>query len=171
MIPLVKHSIRFLLFAFFQAFIFNQLEIGWGLQFMIYPLFIFLLPIEMPVIYAMLVSFLLGGVIDSISNTYGLHASSAVLVAYLRPMLFKIFEPRDGYEANQELTFLNADFSWIIRTHGLLLLIHHFWFFTIEIFKFNEILYIFQKTFISLPVSFLIMVLIQYVFVKRSIQR
>ena len=167
MIPVLKHSIRFVLFVFVQALIFNQLEIGWGIQFMIYPLFILLLPWDMNVFLVMLVSFFLGISIDSISNTYGLHASSAVMVAYLRPYIFKIFEPRDGYEAGPELTYHNMDFRWIVSVQGLLLCIHHLWFFLVEIFKFNEVLYILQKTLLSVPASFILCMLIQMDFIKK----
>lgn len=171
MIPIIKHSVRFVLFALIQAFIFNQLEIGWGIQFMVYPLFILLLPWEMGVFTTMLIAFFFGALIDSISNTYGLHASSAVVIAYIRPYIFKMFETRDGYEAGQELSLLSQGFRWIFPVHGLLLLIHHFWFFTIEIFKFNEMLYILQKMLLSLPASFTLIVLIQLVFIKRTVQR
>ena len=49
MIEIIKHSIRFVLFLIAQAFIFNQLEIGLGIQLMVYPLYIFLLPLGMNV--------------------------------------------------------------------------------------------------------------------------
>lgn len=168
MIPVIKHSVRLILFVFVQALIFNQLEIGWGIQFMIYPLFIFLLPRDMNIFLTMLVSFFLGIAIDSISNTYGLHASSAVFVAYVRPYIYKMFEPRDGYEAGNELSYHNMDFPWIVSAQGLLLLLHHLWFFMIEIFKLNELLYILQKTGLSLPATFILCVLIQMLFIKKN---
>lgn len=168
MIPIVKHSIRFLLFVLIQCLFFNQLEIGWGIQFMVYPLFIFLLPWDMNIFASMLVSFLMGLTIDSISNTYGLHASSAVVVAFLRPYFFKLFEPRDGYEINHEMNYHNMDFNWILSVQGSLLAIHHLWFFTLEIFKFNEILYVLQKSILSFPASFILCVLIQLVFIKKT---
>ena len=171
MIQLVTHSVRFILFALTQALIFNQLEVGFGVQFMIYPLFILLLPQNMNIFLSMFVSFLLGLTIDSISNTYGLHASSALLIAYLRPMFFKRFEPRDGYEQETELSFDNMEFKWILYVHGILLAIHHIWFFTVEVFKLNEVLYILQKSLISLPCSFVLCILIQMIFVKKSVSR
>ena len=45
-----KHIIRFVVFAFLQALIFNQLNIGFGIHLMIQPLFIMLLPFELTVI-------------------------------------------------------------------------------------------------------------------------
>ena len=98
MIDIIKHSIRFVLFLIAQAFIFNQLEIGFGIQLMVYPLYIFLLPLEMNVFLLMLVSFGLGFGIDLFSNTYGLHASSALIIAYGRPYLIKLFEPCKLYK-------------------------------------------------------------------------
>jgi len=130
-----------------------------------------LLPNNLNIFLAMFVAFLLGFSIDSISNTYGLHASSAVLLAFLRPYLFKIFEPRDSYELETELSYQNMEFKWILSVHGLLLFFHHLWFFTIEIFKFNEFFYILQKTILSLPFSFVICILIQLVFSKKSSSR
>lgn len=160
-----------MLFALAQALIFNQLEIGFGIQFMIYPLFILLLPYNTNVFLMMFLAFLLGFSIDSISNTYGLHASSAVMLAYLRPYFFKMFEPRDGYEQETELSYQNMEFKWVLYVHGILFLIHHLWFFIVEIFKFNEMLYIFQKTILSVPCSFVVCILIQLVFIKKSASR
>lgn len=168
MITVFRHSIRFILFILVQALIFNQLEIAWGIQFMIYPLFILMLPWDMNIFLVMLVSFALGISIDSISNTFGLHASSAVLLAYMRPYFFKLFESRDGYEPTQEMTYHNMEFGWILGFQGLLLGIHHLWFFLIEIFKFNELLYVLQKSVLSIPASFILCILIQMLFIKKS---
>lgn len=168
MITVFKHSVRFILFVLVQALIFNQLEIGWGIQFMIYPLFILMLPWDMNIFLVMLVSFALGISIDSISNTFGLHASSAVLIAYLRPYFFKMFESRDGYEPGFEMTYHNMDFRWILGFQGTLIAIHHFWFFLIEIFKFNELLYIFQKSILSIPITFILGIFIQMLFIKKN---
>ena len=171
MLEFIRHSYRFVLFAAIQSLIFNQLEIGFGIQFMIYPLFILLLPYQLNVYVLLFISFSLGLIIDAISNTYGLHASSALLVAYMRPYLFKIFEPRDGYEQPMELSYRNMPFGWILYVHGSLFLLHHLWFFTIEIFKFNEMLFVLQKTMLSLPCSFIVGILFQLIFVKPASNR
>ena len=161
------HSLRFVLFLIAQALLFNQLEIGLGIQAMVYPLFILLLPYNLNIFIAMLVAFALGFGIDSISNTYGLHASSAVLIAYFRPIIFKTFEPRDGYENTQELNMYEMNSTWLLSVFGLMLLIHHFWFFTLELFKINELGFILQKTILSVPISLMICIVIQVIFIRR----
>jgi hypothetical protein len=161
-------TIRFVLFLFAQALLFNNIEVGLGIHVMIYPLFILLLPYKLNVFLSMLIAFALGFGIDSISNTYGLHASSAVLLAYIRPMIFKIFEPRDGYESEQTFTIYEMDTTWLVSVFGLMLIVHHTWFFTLELFKFNELLFILQKIVLSVPISLIICVLIQAIFLKKK---
>src|SRR3989338_8399820 len=85
------------------------------------------------------------GLLDALSNTFGLHASSALIFAYFRPVIFKLFAPRDGYENTEESNIYTMGTRWFIYAFGLLLLIHHTWFFLIEIFKLNEILLLLRK--------------------------
>lgn len=161
------HVIRFIAFVFLQVFILNQMELGFGIQIMLYPLFILLLPVELGIIPLMLIAFVTGLVIDIFSNTYGLHASALVLVAYSRPMIFKLFAPRDGYDPLIETNLFNLGRSWYMKTFGILLLIHHLWFFLIEMFKFSELLFILQKTLLSLPISFALSILVHFLFMKK----
>jgi hypothetical protein len=163
----LKHSARFIFFVFIQVLILSQIELGGGTQIMIYPLFVLLLPVDINVFVLLTLSFALGISIDAISDTYGLHASSLLVVAYLRPVIFKLFAPRDGYEQIPETNIYNMGLSWFIRCFGLLLLIHHFWFFMLELFKLDDIMYLLQKTFLSLPMSLVICILLQYLFIRK----
>ena len=165
---IVKNSIRFISLMLIQVLVLNQIEIGFGIQLMVYPLFIMLLPVDMSISALLLLAFTLGLSIDSMSNTYGLHASSLVVFAYFRPLIFKISAPRDGYDPLLETNFQTMGYKWFIKTFGTLLLIHHFWFFLLEIFKFNEIVFVFQKTFLSVILSFLLCLLLQYLFIRKS---
>jgi hypothetical protein len=171
MLQFAKYFIRFILFVAAQAMIFNQLEVGFGIQFMIYPLFILLLPHEINIFFLLLISFVYGFSIDAISNTYGLHASSAVVLAIMRSKIFKVFEPRDEYEPHLELSLKNMDFNWVFLVQGSLIIIHHLWFFTMEIFKFNELIFLLQKTILSSITSFLLCLLIQSIFFKKANSR
>lgn len=164
----VKNSLRFIFFLLIQVLVLNQIEIGFGIQLMIYPLFILLLPVDMSVSALLLLAFLLGISIDAMSNTYGLHASSLLVVAYFRPIIFKLFAPRDGYDLLMETNLQTMGYRWFLNTFGILLLIHHFWFFLLEMFKINEFPFVLQKTALSVPLSFLLCMLIQYLFMNKS---
>ncbi len=165
---IVKNSIRFVAFILIQILIFNQIELGLGTQIMVYPLFIILLPVNMNASLQMLLAFCMGICIDALSNTYGLHSSALVTTAFARPMILQLFAPRDGYDQIYEPNIYVMGTGWFLRSAGILFLIHHFWFFLLELFKLNEILFVLQKTLLSLPISFVICILIQYLFVRKS---
>lgn len=164
---IIQHIVRFILIFIIQVLILNQIEIGYGIQLMIYPLFIFLLPVEMNVFYLMLLAFGLGGFIDIFSNTFGMHASSLLFFAYFRPIIFKIFAPRDGYDLLLETNMFNMGRSWFLRSFGLLLIIHHFWFFLLDVFKFSQIVEILIQTGLSVALSFILCILFQYLFLRK----
>ena len=165
---IVKYISRFVVLVLLQVLILNQLEVGWGIQLMVYPLFILLLPVELDVIYLMLIAFGMGMLIDSMSNTFGLHASALLTVAYLRPIIFRAFAPRDGYELNVETNIHEMGNSWFIQVFGILLLIHHFSFFMLEMFKLNEILFVLQKTGLSFVLSLILCILLQFLLIKKK---
>lgn len=167
----IKHSIRFLTLVIVQSLILNNLEIPLGIQLMVYPLFIVLVPFELGIIYMLLLAFVMGIAIDSISNTYGLHTSSLLLVAYLRPIIFKMFAPRDGYDKLKEGNIYEMGPRWFIYVFGMLLTVHHLWFFTMEIFRIDDFFFILQKTLLSVPLSFLLCLLLQAMFVSKPKER
>ena len=159
---------RFLLFVFLQVFIFNQLEINPYIHIMVSPLYIMLLPFEMSVIRLLLISFLLGIFIDAFSNTFGLHASSLVFLAYIRPVVFRWFAPRDGYDNIKTPSIFDMGNRWFLIVFGILLIFHHLWFFMMESFSFGELLLILQKTFPSALLSFTVCIILQTLFLKKS---
>jgi len=168
---IITQIIRFVLFVLIQSLVFNQLEIGIGIQVMIYPLFIMLLPFETSVLLLLVLAFVMGLSIDSISDTYGLHTSSLLLVAYMRPVIFKVFAPREGYDSIKEASFFEMGQRWFISVFGTLLLIHHLWFFLFEMFNMSELGLVLQKTSLSVPLSFLLCIFLQVIFVAKPKER
>lgn len=168
---IVQIGLRFIFLLLLQVLVLNQIELGFGIQIMIYPLFIVLLPVDTGVFALMGAAFVMGLIIDAMSNTFGLHTSSLLLVAYARPMVFKLFAPRDGYDTLVEINLFTMGTSWFVRVYGLLLLLHHFWFFMLEMFKLNELLFVFQKTLLSVPISFAIALILQYLFIRNRAEK
>lgn len=159
---------RFLIFVFLQVFIFNQLEINPYVHIMVSPLYIMLLPFDISVIRLLFISFFLGIFIDALSNTFGLHASALVLLAYFRPFVFRWFAPRDGYDSIKNPSIFDMGNKWFVFTFGSLVIVHHFWFFAIESFSISEILLILQKTIPSALLSFIVCVILQTLLLKKS---
>jgi hypothetical protein len=82
-------------------------------------------------------------------------------MAYLRPIVFKIYGPREGYDPLKEPTSQDMGSSWFALVYGLLLGLHTFWFFLLEIFELGRFGFILQKTLFSGVLSFLLALLIQ----------
>ncbi|RCL71847.1 MAG: hypothetical protein DBW72_06715 [Flavobacteriales bacterium] len=116
----------------------------------------------------MVVSFFLGISIDLFSNTFGLHASSLVFLAYIRPIVFRWFAPRDGYDTIKTPSIFDMGNRWFLYVFGILLILHHLWFFTMESFSLAELLLILQKTFPSALLSFAVCIILQTLFLKKS---
>ena len=168
---LLTQIVRAILLIFLQVFILSQIEIGWGIHIMIYPIFVLLLPFDLKPIFVLLISFLFGMAIDSMLNTGGLHTSSLLTMSLFRFGIFKLFSPRDGYEGFHSGTIYEMGSGWFLKTFILLLVVHHVWFFVFEQFTFNDPLYLAQKIVLSLPISYLFSILYQFIFVKRIATR
>ena len=162
------YFLRLLLFLFLQSFIFNQLEINPSIHVIITPLYLFLLPFDRSIISLLLIALVLGVSIDATSNTFWLHTSSLLLFAYLRPVIFRVFSPRDGYDSLKSPSIFDMGNRWFISTFSILLLSHHLWFFTLEAFSLNETMLILQKTILSGVISFVVCVILQTIFIKRA---
>ena len=160
------YFLRLVLFLFLQSFIFNQLEISASIHVMIAPLYLFLLPFERSKLSLLIMALVLGIAIDATSNTFGLHTSSLLLFAFLRPIIFRVFSPREGYDSLKSPSIFDMGNRWFISTFSILLFSHHLWFFILEAFSFNETLLILQKTILSGVISFVVCVILQIVLRK-----
>lgn len=165
---IIAHIGRFFIILLAQGLIFGQLEFSVGIHPMIYPLFIIMLPFDTRPIALMFLAFLLGIGVDFFMNTFGLHASAAVLTAYIRPELYRLFAPRDGYDVLMQPTAESLGYKWFIYVTGVSLFVHHLWFFLLEYFKWSEFFTIMRNTLLSGVTSLVILILIQIIFFKKK---
>ena len=157
-----------MLIVLVQGLVVNNIEISSYINPMIYPVMIMMLPFELNIIVTMFVSILLGLSVDAFSNTFGLNASAALVIGYLRPSLMKLIKPRDGYDSTLLPSIHDMGKLWFLAYASIILFVHHFWFFTIEIFRIDQIHHIFIKTLVSLLFSLTLVLLFQYIFYKPS---
>ena len=165
---LIKNILRLLIFVIAQGMIFGQLNFGFGIHPMIYPLFILMLPFDTRPVVLMILAFIAGIGVDYFMNTFGLHASAAVFIAYIRPAIFRQFAPRDGYDILKEPIARDWGYPWFIKVSALTILLHHLWFFGLEYFKWSAWKEILMSTFLSTLISLTIFILIQVLFFKKS---
>ncbi|MBE0392595.1 rod shape-determining protein MreD [Flavobacterium sp. 7E] len=124
---------RFILLLAVQIVIFNNMTfLGFIMPFP-YLLFIILYPVNGNKSGLLIASFFLGLVMDFFSNSGGIHATACLLLAYMRPSIFK-FSFGVSYEyqtikLNDSLT--PERFSFILIS----VVLHHFTLFILEAFQ------------------------------------
>jgi hypothetical protein len=151
-----------------QGLVVNNIQLNEYLNPMVYPIMIMMLPFEMSAIATMLVALVLGISVDAFSNTFGLHASAAVFIGYLRPTILKYIQPKEGYDNTLLPIIPDMGIVWFLIYSSVMILLHHLWFFSFEILRFDLILLILGKTFLSFILSLLLIIVFQYIFYKPS---
>ncbi len=157
----VLNSIRFVIFLLLQLLIFNNINLLGYLNPYPYVLFILLYPVNNNKSVLLLGSFALGILLDMFCNSGGIHTMASVILAYIRPSLFK-FAFGLSYEYQ---TVKIADKITPERITLLLLaiFIHHFILFFFEYFRMDLLFTILTRTFLSSIFTFIICLLTIYI--------
>lgn len=164
----VKYSLIFVLIVLTQGLVIDPMEIDEFMNPMVYPILILMLPFELSIIATLAISFVVGISVDGFSNTFGLHASAAMLIGYIRPTILKYIKPRDGYDSSLLPSIHDMGVSWFLGYSALFLFLHHMWFFSFEIFRLDLIPLVLAKTFFSVLASLGLILLLQYLFYTAS---
>jgi hypothetical protein len=165
---IIANIIRFVALSLVQGLILQN--IGAGLEdfpyvnILIYPLFIILLPLRTPQVLVIFLGFLIGISIDSFYLTPGVHSSAAIFTAFVRSFILKIMEPRAGYNVNYSPTAFRMGRGWFNQYAAALLLIHLFFYFSVEAFSFVFIGDILLKTLVGFALSMLAVIFYQVLF-------
>ncbi len=160
----LKYGILSLLAILLQGLIFNNIILlgGYGTPF-IYISVLLILPLETPVWMLYLVGFFTGISIDGFTNTGGMHASAATALIFARTLLIKLLTPRDGYDTNARPSIEWMGLNWWLGYSGILILVHHLWLFSIEIFRFESIGQVIIRTFASAFLTLFVVTTLQYI--------
>ena len=103
-----------------------------------YVLVIMALPFETHKLIVLFTAFSLGVCVDYFYDSSGLHATACTIMGFSRHYVLKYIAPRDGYDIGVKPTIEDMGLEWFLRYAGTLVLIHHFFLFYIEIFRFSE---------------------------------
>lgn len=165
---IIPNIIRIFFIFFLQILIFKQIRFPIGdigtAQFIIYPLTILLLPINTPRVILLILAFIIGISIDVFYDSLGVHSATLILTAYLRNIIIALFKPYEGYNINDVPTVSNMGFSWFFIYSSILFFIHVFTYFSIEAFSFVFFFEIFINTIFSFFISFLLIIIYQFIF-------
>jgi len=157
---LLVNIFRFVLLLAIQIIIFNNMNFLGYISPFPYILFIILYPVNGNKSGLIASSFLLGIILDLFSNSGGTHATACLVLAYLRPLLFKF---AFGLSYEYQTIKLNdvitpQRFSFIF----LSVIIHHFTLFILEAFQLSYILDTLITTLLSTAFTVIICIIIIY---------
>ncbi|REE27339.1 rod shape-determining protein MreD [Winogradskyella pacifica] len=157
--------VRFILLLLVQVLICNHIDFLGYINPYIYIIFIFLFPIREERLALLVVSFMLGMLVDLFSDSGGVHAAAAVSLAYIRPVLLKssfgmLYE-------HQSIKFSTTDIGSLITYISLGTVIHHSILFSLEIFNISSILLVLEKTLFSSIFTIILSVLIIILFSRN----
>ncbi|MCK8481296.1 rod shape-determining protein MreD [Flavihalobacter algicola] len=164
---LTLHSIfRFFLLILVQVLICNHINFAGSVNPYPYVLFILLFPVNNNRTLFIFLSFMLGLFVDIFSDSGGVHAAACVTIAFIRPTVLK-FAFGMMYE-HQSIKFSNTEFGNRVIYFSILIFIHHFIMFTMEIFNISNIILILQKTLFSSIFTIILCVLISILFSNKQ---
>ncbi len=175
----IKNILRFCVIIILQVLILNKITLRWwsepGFPIFIpyvYPLFLLLLPFETPVWALLIIGFILGTTVDSFMNTAGMHACATVLIAYLRTNVLSALLPRNLSEyAGQSPSIRSMGWMPFLVYSAFLIVLHHFVFFTIELWSVSNFGFLLLKILASSVTSMLFIIVYFLLFTRQSTQR
>jgi len=163
--------LRYVILVGVQVTILNNIQLSGYINPYLYVLFILLLPVKFPKIPALLIAFAIGLTIDMFTNTIGIHAGASVFMAYMRPVILKLFAPRDGYDTDTSPNIKDLGLQWWLAYSSVLVLIHHFALFYLEIFRFSDFFNTFVRVLLSAIATVILILITQLLFGKSKLER
>jgi rod shape-determining protein MreD len=157
---LLVNIFRFILLLAVQIIIFNNMTFLGFIIPLPYILFILLYPVNGNKSGLLIASFFLGLTMDIFSNSGGIHATSCLMLAYLRPSIFKFsFGISYEYQTIKINDVLTPErFSFIF----LAVVIHHTTLFILEAFQISFIWDILIRTLLSAVFTIISCIIIIY---------
>ncbi|RLD36671.1 MAG: rod shape-determining protein MreD [Bacteroidetes bacterium] len=164
---LITNIIRFFVVLILQLLVFNNIQFSGYINPFFYVLFILLLPFETPKWLMLISSFLLGLSVDIFSHSYGMHASASVFIAYVRPYVIRFVHSKKEYETGVLPTMGHLGFSWFISYASILIFIHSFIYFFLEVFRISDFLNTFYRIIYSSIATIIVIIAEQFLFFKE----
>lgn len=163
---LITNILRFVVLVLVQVLLLNNINLAGYINPYLYLLFIILYPLDGNKGLLIFLSFLLGLSIDIFEDSGGVHAAACAFVAYVRPVVLK-YSFGISYEYNS-VKIRKAEPVERLTYISVMVFLHHFVMFTLEIFSFKHIILLLKSTLFSGLFSIVIILCTLVLFKKRS---
>jgi rod shape-determining protein MreD len=159
---IIRYTIIFFILILLQVLLFNNIQFSGYINPYVYIMLILLLPVEIPTWFLLIISFFTGLIIDFFTATPGMHASATVLSGFMRPYILRLISPRDGYEPGAIPSMEMYGFRWFLIYTIIIVLVHHFALFYLEVFRFADFFRTLFRVFLSSVFSVTFILLAEY---------
>lgn len=133
----------------------------------IYVLFLLLLPFNTPNLLLYFLAFATGLTLDSFYDTMGVHATACVVLAFVRISFINVSLNKDTLdEPEPSLKYMGL--TWFALYAFLCVAAHHITLFFLESFKLTEIAYTLLRAGLSVLLTMLLILLIEFIFYRRK---
>ncbi len=161
---------RLLLLLLAQILIFSHINFSSFINPYIFPLFILLLPFEIPRWLLLLIGFTSGLALDFFLGSTGMHAAACLLVAYLRPFLINVITPK-GTEFEISPNVYAQGITWFVVYLSVAMFIYLTFYFLVEAATFLNLFLLLVKIFLSVLVSLTFMLIFLFLFSAKKKRR
>ncbi|MDT0689405.1 rod shape-determining protein MreD [Salegentibacter sp. F188] len=161
----ISNIARFFGLIFLQVLVLNNINFLGFINPYLYFLFILLYPFNSNRSLFLLLAFLLGISIDVFEDSGGIHAAACLIAAFIRPQFLR-FSFGISYD-HQTLRLSATPFGAKLSYIFLMVVIHHLVLFSLEMFSFNHVLLILEKTLYSSIFTIILVFLSLALFSKK----
>lgn len=108
-----------------QVLILNRIDITPYTNAYVYILFILMLPVNINRVLLLVLSMLIGLVIDLFSNTPGMHSTACLVIAFIRPGFLNILVPRENFDSTIKLSWNGMGSAKFMVYAAVMITLHH----------------------------------------------
>ena len=123
-----------------QIFVLQRVDLTFGdfkyIHLFVYPYLVMTLPFNFNKYYLLIYAFCIGMIVDVFLGSYGIHAASLVLIGMMRPTIYRLLEPREGYTVGDQPAVAKQGLTWVLTTTMILLSTFCLFLFSVEAFSF-----------------------------------
>ncbi len=157
---------RFILLVVIQLFILNNINLGGMVNPYLFVLFILKLPFNTPKYLLLFSAFTLGLLLDIFTSTPGINAATCVFAAFSRPFVIALISSKRSFESGIQPSVRDMGLGWYLAYSGIIVSLHHFSFFFMEIFRFQEAGFTLVRAVLSISFTMLLIFLTEYLFFR-----
>lgn len=162
--------LRFFALLAVQVLILSNINFSPYISIFVYPLFILLLPFEIPAVLLLLLGFITGLTVDLFLGSLGMHAAASLLLAFVRPLLIRSITPKGSEFELAPNIFLQGP-TWFLIYSGLATLLHHSCYFLIENGTFYNPFHLLLRILLSSFFSILFIMIFLFLFTSSKKRR